>query len=129
MMKQMGELNKPETELTASQKAALSKLKTDVYGSIHTEQIPIDLADELLRQKVGVPEHLWIDENIYSARRKGKLAAAQAFTNYRELVLRVQDVMKRNAEKVKRQQSKKAKSPSKKARTPRHTSRYRRRKR
>lgn len=122
----MGETNNPETELSKDQTQALNKLKKDVWGSMHTETLPTELADEFLRQKVGVPHHEWVDEKKYPVRRKGRLAAAQLINNYRELVTRVHDVMSRNQEKLKRASQKKKAKPPKRNKKPRRAN-YRRR--
>lgn len=127
-MNQMGETNNPDSELTTDQTQALTKLKTDIWGSMYADQIPTELADEFLRQKVGVPHHVWVDEELYPPRRKGRLAAAQIIQNYRELVTRVQDTLIRNREKLKRAQKKKTSAPKTRSKKPKRAN-YRRRRR
>lgn len=128
-MNQMGETKNPDSESTKDQIDALKKLKTDIWGSMYADHIPTELADEFLRQKVGVPHHVWVDDELYPPRRKGRLAAAQIIQNYRELVTRVQDTLIRNREKLKRAQlKKKTGSPQKRSKKARRSN-YRRKRR
>lgn len=109
---------------------ALAKLRADIWGNVYVEHLPPALAEAQLIGQLGIPSHIFLDDEFYTPEHRGYILARAIIDNQLELVRRVADTVRQNQKAWAQQQEqnqKRAKANASKPKKARKTKKYRRR--
>lgn len=108
----MRNLNLPENKNNSQVK----HFKRDLFGPVVVDGIPVDIQEEMTRDRLGIPPHIW---HRYSDQLRAKTMAVQSIDNMIKTLERAEELY----EQAKKENKPKPTVNSRKGRTPNGTSR------